>query len=381
MSDLNPATGQRLFIQRTQLAQAQLGPDPDAPAQRPLQAGEARLAVQRFSLTANNITYAAFGEAMRYWDFFPSGDAALGCLPVWGFATVAESQVDGLAVGRRVWGYYPAGTHLVVAPSKVSAHGFTDGAAHRRELALVYNQYQFCDADPGYRADLEDLQAVLRPLFMTSFLIDDFLDVNGFFGATQVLLSSASSKTAVGTAHCLALRRGRPGAPRIVGLTSPGNVAYCRSLGCYDAVLTYDALPSLDAATPTVYVDFSGDAPLRRAIHGHFAAADALRHSCSVGGTHWQALGAARDLPGPKPVLFFAPAQVKLRSGPPPEGWGPAELQRRMGEAWVGFLAQVAAGDWVQIDARLGAPAALQAYGQVLGGQVDARQGVVVALA
>lgn len=374
-------TGQRLFIQRAQLSQAQLGPDPDAPAQRPLQPGEARLAVQRFSLTANNITYAAFGEAMRYWDFFPSGDAALGCLPVWGFATVAESQVDGLAVGRRVWGYYPAGTHLVVAPSKVSAHGFTDGAAHRRELALVYNQYQFCDADPGYRADLEDLQAVLRPLFMTSFLIDDFLGVNGFFGATQVLLSSASSKTAVGTAHCLALRRGQPGAPRIVGLTSPGKLAYCRSLGCYDELLAYDALPSLDAATPTVYMDFSGDAPLRRAIHGHFAAADALRYSGSVGGTHWQALGAARDLPGPRPVLFFAPAQVKLRSGPPPEGWGAAELQRRMGEAWAGFLAQVAAGDWVQIDVRLGAPAALQAYGQVLGGQVDARQGVVVAMA
>lgn len=371
-------TGQRLFIQRAQLAQAQLGPDPDAPAARPLQPGQARLAVQRFSLTANNITYAAFGEAMRYWDFFPSGDAALGCLPVWGFANVTESQVDGLAVGQRVWGYYPAGTHLVVQPAKVSAHGFTDGAAHRRELALVYNQYQFCDADPGYRADLEGLQAVLRPLFMTSFLIDDFLDVNGFFGAQQVLLSSASSKTAVGTAHCLAQRRGTPGAPRIVGLTSAGNLDHCRSLGCYDELLTYDALPTLDAAVPTVYVDFSGDAPLRRAIHTHFG--DALRYSCSVGGTHWQALGAARDLPGPRPTLFFAPAQVKLRSGPPPEGWGPAELQRRMAAAWTGFIAQVAEGGWVRIDEQRGAQALLEAYGRVLAGRVDARVGVVVGM-
>lgn len=380
MNDHSTPTGQRLFIQRAHLALAHLGPDPDAPAARPLQPGEARLAVQRFSLTANNITYAAFGEAMRYWDFFPAGDAALGCLPVWGFATVVESQVDGLATGRRVWGYYPAGTHLVVAPAKLSAHGFTDGAAHRRELALVYNQYQFCDADPGYRADLEGLQAVLRPLFMTSFLIDDFLDVNAFFGATQVLLSSASSKTAVGTAHCLALRRGQPGAPRIVGLTSAGNLDYCRSLGCYDAVLTYDALPTLDAATPTVYVDFSGDAPLRRAIHGHLAAADALRYSCSVGGTHWQALGAARELPGPKPVLFFAPAQVKLRSGPPPEGWGPAELQRRMAQAWAGFIAQLSAGGWVQVDEQPGAQALLTAYGQVLAGEVDARLGKVLTM-
>lgn len=379
MPDLDTATGQRLFIQRAQLAQARLGPDPDAPAARPLQPGQARLAVQRFALTANNITYAAFGEAMRYWDFFPAGDAALGCLPVWGFATITESQVDGLAVGQRVWGYYPAGTHLVVAPAKVSAHGFTDGAAHRRALALVYNQYQFCAADPAYRAALEGLQAVLRPLFMTSFLIDDFLALNGFFGAQQVLLSSASSKTAVGTAHCLALRRGTPGAPRIVGLTSAGHLAYCRSLSCYDDVLSYDALPTLDATVPSVYVDFSGDAPLRRAIHQHFAAADALRYSGSVGGTHWQALGAARDLPGPKPVLFFAPAQVQLRSGPPPEGWGAAELQRRMAEAWAGFVAQVAAGDWVRIDEQHGAPALLAAYARVLAGGVDARVGVVVA--
>ncbi len=109
-------TGHRLFIQRTHLPTAHLGADPDAPAARPLAAGEARLAVDRFALTANNITYAAFGEAMKYWQFFPSGDPALGCLPVWGFATVAESQVDGLSVGRRVWGYFPAGTHLVVAP-------------------------------------------------------------------------------------------------------------------------------------------------------------------------------------------------------------------------------------------------------------------------
>lgn len=380
MPNHDTATGQRLFIQRAQLAQARLGPDPDAPAARPLQPGQARLAVQRFSLTANNITYAAFGEAMRYWDFFPAGDAALGCLPVWGFATITESQVDGLAVGRRVWGYYPAGTHLVVAPAKVSAHGFTDGAAHRRELALVYNQYQFCDADPGYRPALEGLQAVLRPLFMTSFLIDDFLAVNHFFGAQQLLLSSASSKTAVGTAHCLALRRGTPGAPRIVGLTSAAKLDYCRSLGCYDEVLGYDALPSCDASTPSVYIDFSGDAPLRRAIHHHFAAADALRYSGSVGGTHWQALGAARDLPGPKPVLFFAPAQVKLRSGPPPEGWGAAELQRRMTAAWTGFIDQVTTGGWVRIDEQHGAQAMLGAYGRMLAGEVDARVGLVVGM-
>ena len=369
-------TGHRLFIARAHLGTAHLGPDPDAPAARALQPGQARLAVQHFSLTANNITYAAFGEAMKYWDFFPSGDAALGCLPVWGFATVVESQAAGLDVGRRVWGYYPAGTHLVVAPSKVSGGGFVDGAPHRQALALVYNQYAFCDADPGWKPELEGLQAVLRPLFITSFLIDDFLHDNAFFGAQQVLMSSASSKTAFGTAHSLALRKGAPGAPKIVGLTSAGHADFTRSLGCYDEVLLYEDLATLSAQVPTVYVDFAGDADLRRRIHTHFA--DRLMFSSAIGGTHWEGLGSSRDLPGPRPTLFFAPAQVKLRSAPPPAGWGSAELQRRIAAAWAGFIEQVATGGWVQIVERQGAQAALQAYGQMLAGRTQARQGLML---
>ena len=39
---------------------------------RELEDGQARLSVERFGLTANNITYAKFGEAMSYWNFFPA---------------------------------------------------------------------------------------------------------------------------------------------------------------------------------------------------------------------------------------------------------------------------------------------------------------------
>jgi hypothetical protein len=368
--------GQRLFIARNDIGSAQLGPDPDAPAQRRLLPGQVRLAVEAFSLTANNITYAAFGEAMKYWQFFPAGDAAFGCLPVWGFASVTESQADGVAAGRRVWGYYPAGTHLVVVPSRVSAAGFMDGSEHRRDLAAIYNQYLFCDADPGWRPELEGLQAVLRPLFMTAFLLDDFLADNDFFGASQLVISSASSKTAQGTAYCLARRRAMPRAPRIVGLTSAAHVEFVRSLGCYDAVLAYDQLATLESQTPTVYVDFAGDAELRHRLHTHFG--DALKYSSSIGGTHWNALGSARGLPGPRPVLFFAPAQAKARSAPPPDGWGAAELQRRMGEAWVQFTSQVGAHGWVRIVLRPGANAALQAYRDLLAGRADARDGLML---
>ena len=308
----------RFQVSRANLRESRVVPDPDAPAARPLADGQARLRIDAFALTSNNITYAAFGEAMKYWDFFPTGDAHWGCIPVWGFADVVESRAEGVAVGERLYGYWPMGRFLVVQPVRVGKHGFVDGSAHRAALPAVYNQIQRCAADPGYVAAQEAQQALLRPLFTTSFLIDDFLDDHGFFGARQVLLSSASSKTAFGTALCLALRRGQAGAPRVVGLTSPANLDFCRSLGVYDEVRTYDAAPAMDTQLPSVYVDFAGNAALRRAIHVHFG--DALRYSCSVGGTHWDELGSGRDLPGPRPTLFFAPERIARRSAPPPDG-------------------------------------------------------------
>ena len=224
-----------------------------------------------------------------------------------------------------------------------------DGTAHRAALPAVYNQIQRCAADPGYVTAQEPQQALLRPLFITSFLIDDFLDDAQCFGAQQVLLSSASSKTAFGTAFCLSLRRGRPGAPRIVGLTSPGNLDFCRSLGCYDEVLAYDTLGAMDCSVPSVYVDFAGNAALRRGVHEHFG--EALRYSCSVGGTHWDELGGGRDLPGPRPVLFFAPAQIAKRSAAPPAGWGPAELNARIAAVWAAFMKPVndPAAPWLRV--------------------------------
>ena len=382
-------TGHRLFIARNDLQRVQFRPDPDAPPARHLAVGEARLAIEHFALTANNITYAAFGEAMKYWQFFPAADAGLGCLPVWGFATVTESRAEGVAVGRRVWGFFPAGTHLVLTPGRVRAGSFADIAPHRQDLAAAYQHYVFCDADPAWQARLEGLQAVLRPLFVTSFLIDDFLADEQFFGARQLLLSSASSKTAYGTAFCLAQRKAMSGAagaagaaavPQLVGLTSPGNLAFTNSLGCYDAVRDYADLATLDPAVPTVFLDFAGNAAVRRRIHQHFGSA--LQHSSSIGGTHWSALGSGGGLPGPRPTLFFAPAQIKKRSLPPPEGWGRDVLEQRIEQAFSAFIARIeSAGDpWLQIVNRSGTAATEDAYRALLDGRADARLGLMLSL-
>ena len=372
--------GARLWVARGELRRSRAVPDPDAPSTRALAEGEARLRIDGFALTANNITYAAFGEAMHYWDFFPTGDPAWGCIPVWGFAEVAQSRAPGVAVGERLYGYLPMGRWLVVRPEAAGPRAFVDGAEHRRELPAVYNQLVRCAADPAYDAAREAQQALLKPLFTTSFLIDDFLADAGFFGATQVLLSSASSKTGFATAFCLARRRGGPTAVRVIGFSSPRNLEFCRSLGVYDEVLAYDALGPLGARTPTVYVDFAGDAPFRRAVHEHFG--DALAYSCAVGGTHWEALGGGRDLPGPKPTLFFAPAQIERRSAPPPEGWGAAVLHQRIAETWTAFLSAVgdARHPWLQVRRAAGAVAAREALAAMVDGRIDPREGWMLSI-
>lgn len=366
----------RLLVKRDNLRETLIERDA-ADGSRPLQPGEARLRIEQFALTANNISYAVSGEALKYWQFFPAPEG-WGCIPVWGFATVVESACQDVAAGERLYGYLPMATHLVVQPTRVGPGGFTDGAAHRAELAPIYNQLTRCATDPGYRADCEAEQALLRPLFVTSFLIDDFFAEAGFFGARQVLLSSASSKTAYGTAFCLSSRADRT--VRIVGLTSAGNLAFTRSLGCYDTVITYDAIASLPKE-PAVYIDMSGDIGVRRAVHEHFD--DLLGYSCAVGATHWQAMGKSANLPGPKPQFFFAPAQAKKRSAPPPEGWGSAGLMQRIGERWNAFMQPLTQGStpWLHVVHERGADAMRARYLHLLEGRTNPREGHVMSWA
>ena len=386
----DPSAPLRLVIARDKLQHLKFVPDPDAPDARPLLPGQARMAVEHFALTANNITYAAFGQSMHYWQFFPAPDSAWGCLPVWGFAQVLDSQVDGLARGQRCYGYFPAGSHLVVQPGRVSARGFVDTSAHRVGLPAAYNAYSFCDGGAAAASgplqeqqalQQEGLRALLQPLFMTAFLLDDFLASQQFFGARQLLLSSASSKTAIATAWCLAQRRGTPAQPAVLGLTSPGNKSFVQGLGLYEDVLTYDELRQLDQQTPSVYVDFAGSAGLRSRVHQHFG--DQLTFSSAIGGTHWQDLGPTGSLPGPRPSLFFAPAQAALRASAPPAGWGRDVLDDRLAQSWQHFVQQAAASTqpWVKVVHQRGMAAVEQAYRALLDGKADPLQGAMLSLA
>ncbi|CAN7658254.1 DUF2855 family protein [Acidovorax sp. LjRoot118] len=337
----------------------------------PLADGQVRVRVERFALTANNITYAALGGMLNYWQFFPSDETGWGIVPVWGFGDVVQSLHPGVAVGERLYGYWPMSTHAVLTPARLTPAGFYDGAAHRASLHAVYNQYVRTRTDPFYTPDSEEIQALLRPLFITSWLIDDFMADQQFFGAKRLLLSSASSKTAYGTAFQLAQRGGL----EVIGLTSPGNVAFCESLGCYDRVVAYDAQEQIEAATPCIYIDFAGSVAVREAIHQRFSA---LAYSCAVGASHVNDLGGAGQLPGPRPTMFFAPAQIKKRR----DDWGAQVLNERLVAAWQAFAAAVQAPPtpWLQVQQHRGPDAAQALFATVLAGGGDPRSGHMASL-
>jgi hypothetical protein len=333
-----------------------------------LEPGQALLRVDTFGLTANNVTYAVMGEAMNYWDFFPA-EEGWGRVPMWGFAEVDESEADRVEPGTRLFGYLPPSSHLVVEPVGVEKGGFVDGSPHRKPLPSAYHRYLATGSDPFYRADTEDVQMLLRPLFFTSFLIDDQLADDGLLARGPIAISSASSKTALAAAFLLSRRDGVD----LVGLTSPRSASFVEDRGIYDRVVTYDAVSSLGPG-PATFVDFAGDADVRAAVHSHYG--DELVSSIAVGVTHWEEFGAGEgELPGPMPTFFFAPDRVTKRSA----DWGREGLERNVAEAWHPFCEWTEG--WLEVIHGSGFEAVQAAFLDVLEGRVDAKHAHVLSLA
>jgi hypothetical protein len=324
--------------------------------------------VDRFALTANNITYAVLGDQLKYWQLFPSPQS-FGNIPVWGFGDVIASRHPGITAGERLFGYFPMATHLVIEAADVSKRGLRDAAAHRQGVAPVYNAYARVSGDAAFAGRQGDYQALLRPLFMLSFLVDDYLGENEFYGARNVMLSSASSKTAFGLAHLLHRRKDI----RVIGLTSADNTDFVRSLGCYDEVVTYDRVTSLPSDSPVAFVDMAGNSDLRAKLHRHFG--DRMKYSGRIGLTHRSSSLDEPELPGAKPIWFFAPDQIRKRA----KEWGPGGVDLRFGAAWSGFAPML--DHCLEVIESRGGAAVKQIYLDTLNGRVRPDQGHILSLA
>ncbi len=351
-----------------------------------LSPGQIRLAVERFALTTNNVTYAVVGDMLDYWGFFPT-EAPWGRLPAMGLGSVIESAHPDIAAGGRYFGFYPMSSHVVIAAEPrtgaaaarpegarpTDAVAFRDVGAHRAQHAATYTDFRDVDTDAMFNADKADEYLLLWGMFMTSFLVDDYLgdaDAEGgvFRGAGQTLVTSASSKTSICLAACLARREGH----HSVGMTSPRNRSFVEGLGLYDQVITYDEIDQTDPMVVSGLVDMAGSGPVRSAIHTHFA--DNLKFSIAVGATHWEEMGSDSGLPGVRPEFFFAPGQSAKRA----KDWGPDELANRIARAFHDLLDHTVR--WLTVVHRTGPHGIEATYRELLEGRADPAIGYVCSM-
>lgn len=260
-----------------------------------LDTDQVELAVERFALTANNVTYARWGDPpLNFWGTFPSADTAWGHLPVWGFARVARSRHPGFPAGKRFFGLLPAASHHVVLPAP-GPGGFVDTTADRYFPHLWYQTFRAAgDVD-----DRDDRRTLLRPLYPASFHAADFVAAKAGDGGLTVLLTSASSKVAIGIAHRLRHNEN----VRCVGFTSEHRREFVTGLGVYDEVVGYPDLKAVTVAGPVVCVDITGDSEVLTALHAMFR--DSLVHVALLGWT--RDAQPAPELGDPAPEIFFAP--------------------------------------------------------------------------
>ena len=340
-----------------------------------LKNGDVLVRIERFAFTANNVTYGAAGDTIGYWNFFPATDnesGEWGCLPVWGFADITASKVEGLEIGERLFGYFPPADFLTLSPVKLSPQRFMDGAAHRADLPPVYNNHLRMSGEENYDGAMDDIRSLLFPLHVTSFCLCDALQDANYYDAAQVIIASASSKTALGLAQGLAAEAT---APPSIGLTSSGNVAFVKSLGCYDQVLSYDELDKIDASKASVMVDMSGNRTVLGTVHG--ALGDNMIQCINVGMTHWEDFDGEQD-PIAKQIItqrsgfFFAPGHIQKRIG----DWGQDGYNART-DAFMATRADQSK-NWMRVEHVSGFADFSAVYNDVVIGKMNPDEGLVV---
>lgn len=362
-------TNATLLVNRTDFSDVTLAKYEDGA----LADGHIRVDIGPFALTANNITYMVTGDMIGYWKYFDPKAYGLetdgtGRMPVWGYGVVTESKCDGPSVGDRIYGFFPIAKSMDMKPVKMNPMGFQDGTDHRVDLHSVYNSYTITKNDPSFAPALDDIQPILRPLFTTSFLIDDLFGEENFFGAEQILLISASSKTALGTAFCLQQR----GGVQVGGLTSSGNVDFVKNSGFYDHVTPYGDISGMDGSVKTAIIDMAGNGDITGKLYDVFG--ENIVYNCMVGKSHWQGGSPPKITKGAPPAMFFAPDRAKQRFA----DWGPEGFASNLAARWLPFCE--GAKDWLEIYHGEGLEAFLPVYKDFLNGAANPARGYLMSL-
>ena len=321
--------------------------------------------------TSNNVTYGVFGDALQYWNFFPrrrelGTRARVGLRRGRRVRRRASSRSGAACTATSRWP--PSSSSSPAASTRAASATWR---AHRQPMAAAYSRYLFTDADPVLRCGPRSrTRWCCGRLFFTSFVIDDFIADNDMFGASTVVVSSASSKTAIGAA-LPARERGKvcasSASPR------PGIPTSSRSLGCYHDTVTYD--------------DVSTHRRRRRGVRRHRGQrrraqrrARALRRPAAAQhGRRQHPLGPRdRDAaPAGRPDTASSSSRRRRSRSARRSGDKPV-LDERVGEAWDRFSKWV--DGWLTFEQCNGPEEVEAAYRTLLEGRADPRVGYVCSM-
>ena len=148
---------------------------------------------------------------------------------------------------------------------------------------------------------------LLRPLFFTSWLIDDQLADDGLTARGPIMISSASSKPAIAAAFQLARRQ----EVELVGLSLGAQHKLCRGPEDLRPGRPLRPIDEPPERSPATFVDVAGDkssAPRRRLASREEPTSPTVCRIeiSSLGGVRCR----CRNLPGPSPASFSAPDRV-----------------------------------------------------------------------
>jgi len=251
-----------------------------------------------------------------------------------------------------------------------------------------YNQLTRCSHDPLHSPENEDLAIIYRPLFWTSFWAEDWLFSSlptPYRGASSILVSSASSKTAFCLAYLLRKRRFQGAtAIKTVGLTSKKNLSFTNGLGLYDAVLTYndDLETQLDIDGSWVYVDVASNSELNGRILG--ALKGGLVRYVSLGLTNLTprdansysppSSGVTASTTSTSPEFFFMPEWLAQRR----KTLKISEIANLQTGAWSGLMEDCKS--WISLTRTWGAHQIQKAYEEVIEKGVGPEKGLIWSL-
>lgn len=323
------------------------------------------IAVERFSLTANNILYVVLGEQNNYWDLFPAEDR-WGNSPAWGIGRVIKSDNNCLRKGERIFGFFPLASYCILQPVPVGTGHVMDDAPNRSSLAPAYNRYTRIDGAKNFSGRGGDWQMLLRPLALVGLLAAQFFKDREYFGARIVYVTSASSKTGIGVGRLI---KGSSPNIKVIGVTSRPKKGLVASLEIFDEVIDYQSIADIKLA-PSILFDLTGNHEIVQEIHDKLGSL--LKHSAAAGRSHWSAKS-DRSITGEvSPERFFTPLVMQHYL----PVWGAKVFEQRF-DAAVRSLKE-ALGEQIVLKEVHGSAGLADLYRKLLDGTNREKEGSVV---